>query len=45
MKTIVTAGEDLEYHKDLHELQVVHVLSPREPLDVDVLVDVKTVER
>lgn len=29
----------------LHELEVVHILSPRQPLNVDVLVDMKAVER
>lgn len=29
----------------LHKLEVVHVLSPRETLNVDVLVDVQAIER
>lgn len=30
--------------KHLHELEVVHVLAPRQPLHVDVLVDVQAVK-
>lgn len=42
-KTLSTLPVGLFVH--LHELEVVHVLAPRETLHVDVLVDVQAVER